>query len=312
MSRLSLRAVPPSAYGFIAAAILWALTLWFSGGHGGYDTLMVSLSFAIFAVIVGTGQMFVIASGAGNIDLSCPAVITLAAYISMNLMGGEGSMLAPGLAAALAVGMAIGLANFGLIRLFGIPPIIATLASSFIVMSIAMRAGGQSTIKPPAALADFAVWRIAGLQVMLVLALAGSVAAQLLINRSIFGRRLLAVGQNERAAILAGIHAHRIRLAAYVISGGLSALTGFLLAGFTGGAALNMGDSYLMESVAVAVLGGTSVAGGRANALGIWGAAMFLSLLTTLLNTSGVEAGWRFLLMGAVIIAVIVLATRRR
>eukprot|EP01037_Dinobryon_pediforme_P016466 gene16466-16645_t len=311
MNRLSFSAIPSSAYGFIAAACLWLLTLWVSGGHGGIGTLTATLSFAIFAVIVGTGQMFVISSGAGNIDLSCPAVITLAAYVSMNLMAGHDSMLVPGLLAALSVGLVIGAVNFGLIRLFGIPPIIATLATSFIVMSVAMDAGGSSTIKPPEMLSQFSVWRIAGVQVIVAIAVIASLMGQVIITRSSFGRRLMAVGQNERAAMLAGIKTIRMRLFAYLISGVLSALTGFLLAGYTGGAALNMGDSYLMESVAVAVLGGTSVAGGKADALGVWGAALFLSLLTTLLNTSGVEAGWRYILMGAVIIGVIVIATRR-
>ena len=297
--------------GFAAAALLWAATVVLARGQGGYDTIAVALSFAIFAVTVGTGQMFVIASGPGNIDLSSPAILTLAAYVSMNAMHGTDALLPLGLLLAIGVGLVAGAINFVLIRSLAIPPIIATLASSFALQSLAMNAGGESTIKPPPMLADFTVLHIFGVQALLVLAVAGSVAAQITISRTIFGRHLLAAGQNERAATLAGVPAARIRLAAYAISGGLAGLAGFLLAGFTGGAALNMGDSYLMESVAIAVLGGTSVAGGRANAIGIWGAALFLSLLTTLLNASGVDAGWRFILSGLTIVAVVCFASDR-
>jgi hypothetical protein len=77
-----------------------------------------------------------------------------------------------------------------------------------------------------------------------------------LLRHSVFDRHLLATGQNERAANLAGVEVGRVRLQAYVLCGTLAALTGFLLTGFTGGAALNMGDTHLMESIAVVVLGG--------------------------------------------------------
>ena len=301
----------PATLGFLAALVLWGATVALAGGRGAHDTLAVALSFAIFTVTVGTGQMFVIASGPGNIDLSVPSAMTLAAYLSMDLMGGSNTLLAVGLLVAIGTGLAVGAANHLLIRALAIPPIIATLASSFALQSLAMNAGGESTVKPPPLLADLTVTHILGVQLLLVLGIAGSAVAQVVIARSIFGRHLLATGQNARAAALAGVSAGRVRFFAYLICGALAGLAGFLLAGFTGGAALNMGDTYLMESVAVAVLGGTSVAGGRANAVGIWGAALFLSLLATLLNASGVDAGWRLILSGMTIVAVVAFAGDR-
>jgi ribose transport system permease protein len=82
-------------------------------------------------------------------------------------------------------------------------------------------------------------------------------------------------------------------------------LAGFLLAGFSGGAALNMGDAYLLESIAVVVLGGTSVAGGQANPIGMWGAALFFNLMAIMLNTFQMQAGIRFVLTGALIILIV-------
>ena len=101
-----------------------------------------------------------------------------------------------------------------------------------------------------------------------------------------------------------------MRLLAYVICGMAAGLTGFLLSGFTGGAALNMGNTYLMESIAIVALGGTSVAGGQANAIGIWGAALFFNLMGTMLNIFQAGAGVRFVLMGLLIVLIVAVVPR--
>ena len=88
----------------------------------------------------------------------------------------------------------------------------------------------------------------------------------------------------------------------------LAGICGILLSGFSGGAALNMGEEFLLASIAVIVIGGTSVAGGRASVPGIWGAALFMYLLVTKLYIFGASAGVRLIMTGAIIIAVIVLA----
>ena len=118
----------------------------------------------------------------------------------------------------------------------------------------------------------------------------------------------LAVGQNMRAAWLAGLNVDLTRFMTYVLSAFLAGVCGILLSGFSGGAALNMGEEFLLASIAVVVIGGTSVAGGRANVPGIWGAALFMYLLVTMLNTFGASAGIRLILTGVIIIAVIVIA----
>jgi ribose transport system permease protein len=112
-----------------------------------------------------------------------------------------------------------------------------------------------------------------------------------------------------RAARLAGITVERVRAATYLMCATFAGLCGYLLAGFSGGAALNMGEEYLLSSIAVVVIGGTSVAGGFANVPGLWGAALFLFLLVTMLNTFGAGAGVRMILTGLIIIGVIVAAS---
>ena len=90
----------------------------------------------------------------------------------------------------------------------------------------------------------------------------------------------------------------------------LAGLTGFLLACFSGGAALNMGQEYLLSSIAVVVIGGSAIGGGRSNVPGVPGAAMFLFLVVSMLNSYGLGAGVRLLLTGAIIVGIVALGAR--
>ena len=270
-----------------------------------------ALTFAAFSVIVGLGQMFVITLGPGNIDLSIPATMTLAGH-----RGAEGDGRQDGhdpagsrcRARHRAGGRACG--NYALIKALRIPPIIATLSTSFIVQSTAIWTNRGLRIKPPDdAWPSFSTgstlrhartsprragrWRS---------------APGCCWSAAVYGRLVSAIGQNLRAARMAGVPVDGVRLVTYVLCAVLAALCGFLLSCFSGGAALNMGAEYLLMSIAVVVIGGSSVAGGNSNVPGIWGAALFMFLVVSMLNTYGFGAGVRLILTGAIIIAVIFVA----
>jgi ribose transport system permease protein len=302
----------PWIYGFIVAFVMWIVTTAYSGLGSGGAVFSAAMEFAVFSVVVGTGQMLVIASGPGNIDLSIPSVLTLAAYVSMSVMRGHNGLILPGLLVALAVGATAGALNFSAIIALRLPPMIATLAWSFVFQSLAFNLGGEVTVKPPDGLSWFTAWRIGDLQVLPLVIIVLTLVIMVLQQRTIYGRQLLATGQSEAAAWLAGIAVRRVRLIAYMASGLMAGLAGFLISGFTGGAALDMGDTYLMESIAVVVLGGTSVTGGQANAVGIWGAALFFNLMATMLNTFHLDVGVRFLFTGALIVLIVVIVPRPR
>lgn len=298
----------PWIWSFVAMFAVWFATIIFTRGQGGGEILTAALSFATFTVIVGLGQMLVITTGPGNVDLSIPATITLSGVVAMKVMDTDTSLLPVGVLAALGASLAVGVFNYGLIRILRIPPIIATLSSSFLILSTAISYGRGIRIKPPPPLADFATERVLGVPVVAVFVLLLSIAIAVILKRTIYGRSVLAIGQNMRAAWLAGINVDRVRFATYVLSALLAGVCGILLSGFSGGAALNMGEEYLLASIAVVVIGGTSVAGGRANVPGIWGAALFMYLLVTMLNIFGASAGIRLIMTGLIIIAVIVMA----
>src|SRR3984957_413120 len=273
----------PWIWSYLGAILVWVAAIVFTHGYGAGGMITAALALAVFSVIAGVAQMFVITLGPGNVDLSLPANIGLASAVAMKVMNGSDSLIAVGFLAALGSGICIGIFNYLLIWLLRIPPIISTLSASFIIQSAGISYGRGLQIKPPPGYAAFTSAQIAGIPV-------------------------LAIGQNTRAAWLAGIAVEKVRFATYVLSGALGGVCGSLLAGYFRGSSLEIGDEYLLASIAVVVIGGTSVSGGKANVPGVWGGALFLVLLLTMLNTFGVSAGVRLLLTGLIIVAVITAA----
>lgn len=302
----------PWIWSCVAALSVLLATIAVTGGASTVGLSQAALTFAAFSVLVGIGQMFVITLGPGNIDLSVPATMTLAGTVTLKYMDEQNGLILQGLAIAIAIGAGVGVLNYTLIKALRIPPIIATLSSSFIVLSAAIWTNRGLRIKPPQALADFTTQTSFGVPNIALVALSISVVAWVLLNRTAYGRRIAAIGQSLPAARMAGIAVDGCRLVTYLLCAVLAAVCGYLLACFSGGAALNMGTEYLLMSIAVVVIGGTAVAGGDSNVPGIWGASLFMFLVVSMLNTYGLGAGVRLIMTGAIIIAVILLASGRK
>lgn len=312
MTMQRLLVAKPWIWSFAATAIVWVITVLFTGGASSFGLSQAALTFAAFSVIVGIGQMFVITLGPGNIDLSVPATMTLSGTLALKLMDVQDGMIVVGLLASVGIGLVVGLGNYILIRLLRIPPIIATLSMSFIVQSVAIWSNRGLRIKPPETLAEFATSGLLGIPNVALVALILSAVAWVLLEKSIYGRWISAIGQSTFAARMTGIPVDGTRLVTYMLCAVLASVCGYLLASFSGGAALNMGSEYLLMSIAVVVIGGTAVAGGNSNIPGIWGASLFMFLVVSMLNTYGFGAGVRLILTGTIIIAVILLAGGRQ
>lgn len=311
MQALRTLTAKPWIWSFVAAAVVWLTTIAFTGGASTVGLSQAALTFAAFSILVGIGQMFVITLGPGNIDLCVPATMTLAGTVALKLMNVDNSMILPGLLAAIGIGLAVGAGNYALITLLRIPPIIATLSMSFIVQSTAIWTNRGLRIKPPTVLADFSTGLTLGIPNLAIVALILSIGAVVLLQKTVYGRWIAAIGQNILAARMAGIPVDGVRFATYLLCAVLAAVCGYLLACFSGGAALNMGSEYLLMSIAVVVIGGTAVAGGDSNVSGIWGASLFMFLVVSMLNTYGLGAGIRLVMTGLIIISVIVIAGGR-
>lgn len=277
-----------------------------------FQTLGASIGFASFFVMVGFGQMLVITNGPGNIDLSIPYNIALAGSVGMALMGGSDANLAVGIVAGVAVGSAVGAFNFVMIRYGLIPPMIATLAVSFIVRSLAIVFFRGMQIKPPDGLEAFVNTELLGVPTLFLLVVVLAFVVHIVLNRTSYGRGTQAIGQNTKAAWLAGVNVDRRKLTTYTLSGMFAGITGILLAAFSGGATLGMGEEYLLNSIAVVVVGGTSIAGGDSNVPGIIGASVLLYLIANFLNIIGFGVSLRYIVTGVVIVAIILAGSRGR
>src|ERR1700747_2608754 len=176
----------PWVWSYLGALLVWLAAIAFTRGYGAGGMITAGLALAVFSVIVGVGQMFVITLGPGNVDLSLPANIGLASAVAMKTMDGDDRMVLVGLAAAIACGLAVGLANYFLIWALRIPPIIATLSASFIIQSIDISYGRGLQIKPPPGFADFTNIVVAGVPLLAILTVLFTIGASVALHQTIW------------------------------------------------------------------------------------------------------------------------------
>jgi ribose transport system permease protein len=297
-------------WSFAAAgvAMLWLL-LSVITSHFNLNSLSGVASSASFLAIVAIGQMFVVGSGSGNIDLSLPGVMTVSAFVTLILSQGTNAGLVLALPAVLAIGLATGAANAFLVVKLRIPAIIATLAVGYVLDSATLIANRELEVFTVSSmLRSISSARVAGIPAILLLALALIVLAAATIRATSYGRTLMAVGQNATAAHLAGARVGRTVTIAFLISSVLGALGGTLLSAHAGGAFLQMGEPYLLQSVGAVVIGGTLITGGSVTALGTFFGSILLVLLVTTMQVSGWSPGMQQVVQGAIIIAILAAA----
>ncbi|MEU8263697.1 ABC transporter permease [Micromonospora sp. NPDC048999] len=295
----------PWIWGFAAAALVWVLILAISS-QGGGQTVSLALSLAPYLVIVGLGQMLVITAGPGNIDVSVASIISLAGFVAVQVTASTGSVPV-GILAGIGTGLAIAVISVVAILGLSVPPIIATLAAGLIASSLTLSLADGFTAMPDDGLRRLLNLRPAGVPVLAVAVAALTALVVVLLRRTTYGRSLLAVGQSRPAAERAGIPVARIIAVTYLASGALAGLAGALLAAYIAPSP-DLGTRYLLDSVAVVVIGGTLISGGRAVPVGIWGSALFFILLDGLVNLVGWSTAAQNLLKGGLVLFVLFLA----
>ncbi len=294
-----------SAWAIGGATLLIVACAGFFGVERALQLLVASSPFVGFYVIVGVGQMIVITSGPGNIDLSIPATMTLSGYLSLGFVTYDHMPVLVGVLVGLLIGLGMGAFNALMIIALRIPPMIATLSSGFILQSIAVSYSQGSTAAPARLIARFAQDRVFGLSAIFIASCLILTGVSLILGSSVCGRYLEGAGQNRVAARLSRIPVTLVTMSVYCVSALLAAVAGIAFAAFSGGASLSMGDEFLLVSIAVVVLGGTSVAGGHYTAIGTLAGSIFLFYAVTMLNVLQFNAGVRSVLTGALIILVL-------
>ncbi|TPJ15065.1 ABC transporter permease [Mesorhizobium sp. B2-7-3] len=295
----------------IGVLVLW-LVLSIVTNRFSLSSLSGIILSASFLTVVGIGQMFVVTTGRGNIDLSVASVITLSAFVALLTIKGQDANLAIGVGAAILLGLAVGGLNSLLVVGLNIPAIIATLATGYVLATATLlsnRAISGFAVSP--LLKTLATGRVSGVPIMAVIAIVGVAAAAFVLRYTVFGQLLSAVGQNRTAARLAAIRNNRIIASAFIISAVLASLNGLLLGAYIGGAFLEMGQPYLLQSIAAVVLGGTLIFGGSASAVGTLFASILLILIVTTMQIVGLPPGAQDIVQGIVVIFVLALAGRQ-
>ena len=130
-----------------------------------------------------------------------------------------------------------------------------------------------------------------------------------LMYRTKFGKRLHAVGQNRRAAELAGINVPKIVITAFIVCAVIGSITGILCSGFFNGTFMDMGNAYLLTGIAAAIIGGTVVAGGKSHVGGALAGALMLTLIVTFITLTRLSMGLQYLIEGAFLIVILVVSS---
>ena len=248
----------------------------------------------------------------GGIDLSVGAVASMSGFVVATLVGGPG--LGVAIAAALIAAALAGLATGIGVGIFRVHPLIMTLAMGLVVFGLAnvwqlqMVQTGSGVPGEFRGLGAGLLFGVIPHSLLLFVPIALLILVGL--RRTGYGRMLYAVGDNPVAARLSGAKSWQILIVLYVISAVLAALAGFLLSGANNTASVTLANSQLLPSVAAAVIGGTSILGGRGGYGGTILGALILTVVSSLLTSLGYSEAIRQVLFGSIIVLVAAAYTR--
>jgi ribose transport system permease protein len=289
---------------YLCFLVVLAVTGWMYGGIG-FRYLAALAVLSSFLIVLALGQGAVILTG--GLDLSVPWTIGLAGILVAGFAQGTAASAIWAVPLVLLIGAATGFLNGTGVVIFGLPPIVVTLGMNGILQGVALLySGGTPSGFAPPSIRWVMTGHLLGVAPVIWLILIFIVLASLLLTRTPFGRRIYAVGNSQRVARLAGVNVGRTIILVYMLSGLCAALVGIMLSGFSGQASLGMGDDYLLPSIAVVVVGGTLITGGRGSYIGMVGGVLLLTALQTLLAGTTTPPAIREILYGAVVLAAVV------
>ena len=274
------------------------------------SNLMSILRQAAVYVIMGLGMSFVMMTG--GVDLSQGSLLALIGVISAYIVQNVGS-IPLAILASVVVGALIGSVNGSIIACLNIPPFIATLASMYLCRGLTL----VITQASPIVLTNDAFkWigtgSLLGLPVPVYIFLVAAAAGQFILSYTATGRFILAVGSNQEAARLSGIKTRWNKCKAYILSGIMVSIAGVVYVSRLGAAQATAGQSYEMEAIAAAVLGGTSVMGGEGTVFGTVLGAIVVAIVRNAMVLLEISTYYQQIVTGAVILIAVIIDTQRK
>jgi ribose transport system permease protein len=302
-------------YAFGAAVLVFAVGGFVHAGFASAASVKAILVIASFVGFVAAGQTFVILIG--GIDLSVPWVLNGAAILFATTSLGRDDRAIPAVLLALGLGLLTGLVNGVGIAYFAVPAVVMTLGMNGIMEGLTLGVSkgftcGSCASYAPKAVQDVIHTNLAGIPGDLFLWLGIAILITFLLSATSFGRRVYAIGNNSTAASLAGINVRLVIVVLYMLSGLFAALGGIVLVAYGGQASLGMGDPYLFQSIAAAVIGGVAILGGRGHYLGTLAGSITLVALVSVLLAENMPDWGRDVVYGVVILVILLLYGRER
>ena len=254
--------------------------------------------------ILSVGMTYVIV--AGGIDLSVGSVIALVCVISANVVNTYG--IIPAIFAAVAIGAAVGLIN-GIGVTYGkLQPFIMTLGTLSMVSGAAYIYSNGTPISIKGSFSKigngllFQKIPLPAVYFVVIMLL-----AYFVMKCTPFGRFVYSIGSNKEATRLAGVDVKKVTIGVYMISGVLAAITGIIFAAQMASGAPTAGEGYEMKAITAAVVGGTSMTGGKGNMLGTFMGAVIIGILSNIMNLTGVSSYWQTFLTGLILVIAVLL-----
>ncbi len=259
-----------------------------------------------FIAIIGFGVTLVIITG--GIDLSSGSIVGVTSIVSTMLAHpGEHSLIVS-LLAGIGVGVGAGLINGLFIAKTGTPPFIATLGMMTSGRGVALLiSGGRPVNNVSDEYIFLGAGRVLGIPVPIIILLVLVVIMYIVLNKTPFGRHVLAVGGNEEAAKISGINTGSVKILVYVIAGALASVAGIMMSARVASGQPALGTGYEMDAVASAVIGGTSLMGGVGTIWGTLCGALIIGLINNGMDLMGVNAYWQQITKGIIIILAVIL-----
>lgn len=291
----------------VATVILVVFALLFAKSSTTPGAVLGMLPFAAVLAIVGLGQMLVVQQG--GIDLSVPGAMSLTIVVVSHQPNGIDERLLPAVFTAIAFALVAGLLNGLMIGWLGLNAIIATLGTNALFFGAVLGISGGTPRSTTRLLASIAGGGTLGIPNSIIFAGLVLLVVAVALKKTVAGRRFEAIGSNAEAARAAGLRVRTHRTLSYVWAQLLYTTAALILAGITAQPTAFQGESYLLPSVAVVVLGGTSLLGGRGFPVATVVAALFLSFLDQVVLALGVPYAVRTLIQAAALVVGVAIYT---
>lgn len=247
----------------------------------------------------------------GDINLSTVGTAGFSALIGVSAMK-SGLPVAASIVLILLVGGFIGLINGVVVTKLRANALITTLSMNLVLLGALLAiTGGTSITQLPDEYKFVSQGNIAGVPILPIVMIAVFLMFHVIWRRTRFGRALFAVGGNGRGAYVAGISVDKVKIWAYVVSGVLSGLAGWLLSGYMGAVTSSFGSAYEMQVIAAAVIGGISLTGGKGSMIGVLAGTLLLTVIQVGLAILGLPSTFITLAGGLMIFVAVMIDALR-